>query len=143
MGIRNIEFKSGENPGGVVLIKLGTVAGGKINYYKVDPVYVFTVAYDADYKSTSTVDSERGHTWDFSSSSLNGLEWNTTEQPVPSRNSSHIYVNNSDQNFAQPHVFGTYFKNYFGNKEESGINTGSFFAVSFTLSSEHRVFPLQ
>ena len=122
LGIRNIEFKDGENPGGVVLIKFGTNLGGNINYYKVDPVYVFTVAYDANYKSTSAVEAERGHTWDFSSSSLSGLEWEPTQQNVPKRQNG-IFVNSSDQNFAAAQTFGTYFNNFFANGETNPVTT--------------------
>ena len=124
--IRNITFKDGENPGGVILIKFGTNVGGRINYYKVDPVYVFTVAYDANYHSTSDYAEEvRGHTWDFSSQSLSGLDWEPTQQNVPKRNTNHIFENNN-QNFAIIAPFGTYYNNYFGGGESSGVNTNSF-----------------
>ncbi len=126
--IRNITFKDGENPGGVILIKFGTNLGGTINYYKVDPVYVFTVAYDANYHSTSNVAEElRGHTWDFSSNSLSGLDWEPTQQNVPKRNQNGIFENSSSQYFAQPKAFGTYFNNFFSGGESSGVNSeGSF-----------------
>lgn len=130
LGIKDVTFKDGENPGGVVLIKFGTNVGGNINYYKVDPVYAFTVAYDANYHSTSNYDEEeRGHTWDFSSSSLNGLKWEPTQENVPRLQTvegKQVFVNDDTQNFATAKPFGTYFNNYFGNKEESGINTESF-----------------
>jgi hypothetical protein len=124
LGIKDVTFKDGENPGGVVLIKFGTTLSGTTTYYKADPVYVFTVAYDADYHSTSNyADEERGHTWDFSSSSLNGLEWDPSTG-VPTRNSNGGFDNNS-QNYAQPQVFGTYFNNYFTNGETAPV-TSSF-----------------
>ena len=133
LGIRNIQFKDGENPGGVVLIKFGTNVGGSINYYKVDPVYAFTVAYDANYHSTSSYAEElRGHTWDFSSSSLNGLEWDpTTEVPTRTKdinndNINDVFENITSQNYAEDVSFGTYFNNFFDDGEDSGINQNSF-----------------
>ena len=129
LGIKDVKFKSGENPGGVVLIKFGTTKAGETNYYKVDPVYVFTVAYDANYHSTSNYAEEaRGHTWDFSSSSLNGLDWDTTIG-VPTRNleNDDAFENDPEnQNFAEAQPFGTYFNDYFGNGENSGVNNNSF-----------------
>ena len=127
LGIKDVSFADGENPGGVVLIKFGTRAGGRINYYKVDPVYVFTVAYDANYHSTSNYAEElRGHTWDFSSSSLNGLKWEPTQQNVPKLQNvdgKQIFVNNANQNFATAEPFGTYFNNFFANGETAPVTT--------------------
>ena len=59
LGIRNIVFKSGTNPGGTILIKLGSPSDDAA------PVFAFTIAYDA----------EMGHKWDFSEKSLRGLDW--------------------------------------------------------------------
>ena len=130
LGIRNIKFKDGENPGGVVLIKFGTNAGGEINYYKVDPVYAFTVAYDAAYHSTNQyAEPLRGHTWDFSSTSLRGLDWDPT-QGVPRRtkdinndNINDVFENKTTQNYAPPQSFGTYFNNFFANGETAPVTT--------------------
>ena len=126
LGIKDVTFKDGENPGGVVLIKFGTTLSGTTTYYKADPVYVFTVAYDADYHSTSNYSNDqRGHTWDFTASSLNGLEWDPSTG-VPTRNTDGGFDNIPSQNYAQAEPFGTYFNNYFGGGENSGVNTGSF-----------------
>ena len=134
LGIKDIEFADGENPGGVVLIKFGTTKNGSTTYYKVDPVYVFTVAYDAAYHSDATKfdDDERGHTWDFSSSSLNGLQWDPS-QGVPVRTidsdgdgTNDTFENNYDnnsQNYAAAQTFGTYFNNFFANGETNPVTT--------------------
>ena len=130
--IKNITFKDGENPGGVILIKFGTNVGGTINYYKVDPVYVFTVAYDANYHSTPDVpEAQRGHTWDFTASSLNGLDWNpstgvpTRTKDINNDNINDVFENITSQNYAQAEPFGTYFNNFFTNGETEPV-TSSF-----------------
>lgn len=130
LGIRNIKFKAGANPGGVVLIKFGTNAGGEINYYKVDPVYAFTVAYDANYHSTSNYAEElRGHTWDFSTLTLNGLEWDpSTTVPIRTKDINDdevkdVFENITSQNYAIPKPFGTYFNNFFANGETAPVTT--------------------
>ena len=75
--IRNIVFAEGENPGGTILIKLGDPTNDN------NPVFAYTIAYDASYRSTTwdapirKNDSE-GHTWDFSTNPLRGLKWNNT-----------------------------------------------------------------
>lgn len=74
LGIRKIVFKSGTNPGGTILIKLGSPSDDAA------PVFAFTIAYDANYKSESWTDESRseGHTWDFSTNPLKGLKWENT-----------------------------------------------------------------
>ncbi len=142
--IKDITFKEGENPGGVVLIKFGTYnhSTGKVIYTKDDPVYAFTVSYDANYKSNSTTEAERGHTWDFSSKSLNGLEWNLNNG-VPSPNDEGYYTNVADNisssKFAKKKDFGTYYKNYFNNNlAETGAGHLLWDEMHYTVNGVNR-----
>lgn len=93
--IRNIQYATGDvNKGGVVLIE---ITDDLNSYNRADPVFAFTVAYDASYHSTSTTPEEqRGHTWDFSTKPLDGLKWNTYS------------------NYADVTPFGTYFQDFYG-----------------------------
>lgn len=72
--IRNIQFKSGENPGGTILIKVGNPSDDAA------PVFAYTIAYDASWQPSNWTDNSRtkGHTWDFSTKPLRGLEWTNT-----------------------------------------------------------------
>ena len=72
--IRNITFADGANPGGTILIKLGDPSND------ANPVFAYTIAYDASWKSSSWTDNSRteGHTWDFSTNPLRGLDWTNT-----------------------------------------------------------------
>ena len=93
--IRNIQYATGDvDKAGVVLIE---ITDDTDNYDRTDPVFALTVAYDASYHSTPTTPEEqRGHTWDFSSTPLQGLEWTNYSG----------YADNLE--------FGTYYENYFG-----------------------------
>lgn len=72
--IRDIHFKSGENPGGTILIKVGNPSDDAA------PVFAYTIAYDASWKPSNWTDNSRtkGHTWDFSTKPLRGLKWTNT-----------------------------------------------------------------
>ena len=72
--IKNITFADGVNPGGTILIKLGDPAND------ADPVFAYTIAYDASWQSSNWTDNSRteGHTWDFSTNPLKGLKWENT-----------------------------------------------------------------
>ncbi len=72
--IRNIQFKSGENPGGTILIKVGNPSDDAA------PVFAYTIAYDASWQPSDWTDNSRskGHTWDFSTKPLRGLKWTNT-----------------------------------------------------------------
>ena len=72
--IRNIQFKSGENPGGTILIKVGDPNDD------ATPVFAYTIAYDASWQPSDWTDNKRskGHTWDFSTNPLRGLKWTDT-----------------------------------------------------------------
>ena len=103
--IKDIQFAEGKNPAGVVLIKIGDKSD------RYDPVYAFTVAYSADAQyDDENADGSRGHTWDFSSNSLNGLTWN------------YPYSING----ATSEDLGTYFEDYFNKDlDENKANGGS------------------
>ncbi len=59
--INGITFKSGANPGGTILIKIGSGDSA--------PVFSLTIAYDASWNNGE------GHIWDFSTNPLNHLAW--------------------------------------------------------------------
>ena len=108
--IKDITFATDDNNvyknrGGVILIKVGDVSD------RYDPVYAFTVAYSADPQyDKENADGSRGHTWDFSSNSLNGLTWNSPY----------------DINGATPEDLGTYYEDYFNKDwDENKANGGS------------------
>ena len=93
--IRNIQYATGDvDKAGVVLIE---ITDNLDSYDRTDPVFALTVAYDASYHSTPTTPEEqRGHTWDFTSTPLQGLEWTNYS------------------GYADDLEFGTYYENYFG-----------------------------
>lgn len=72
--ITNITFAEGANPGGTILIKLGDPSND------ANPVFAYTIAYDASWQSSNWEDGNRteGHTWDFSTNPLKGLDWTNT-----------------------------------------------------------------
>lgn len=70
--IRNIQFVSGQNPGGTILIKVGDPTDDAA------PVFAYTIAYDASYNMPEGAARSEGHTWDFSTNPLRGLKWNNT-----------------------------------------------------------------
>ena len=69
--IKNIVFNDADKGGGTILIKIGD---RDVDAY---PVFAYTIAYDASYEPDDWTDESRskGHTWDFSTNPLNGLEW--------------------------------------------------------------------
>ena len=70
--ITNITFAEGKNPGGTILIKLGDPSND------ANPVFAYTIAYDASFNMPEGAVRSEGHTWDFSTNSLKGLKWNRT-----------------------------------------------------------------
>ena len=117
--IKDIKFAEGKNPAGVVLIKIGDKSD------RYDPVYAFTVAYSADAQyDDDNADGSRGHTWDFSTNSLNGLEWTSPY----------------NANGAVATDFGTYFNDYFASGENSGVNSQSLLAreMNYTVNNVQR-----
>lgn len=117
--IKDIQFAEGKNPAGVVLIKIGDKSD------RYDPVYAFTVAYSADAQyDDDNADGSRGHTWDFSTNSLNGLEWTSPY----------------NANGAVASDFGTYFNDYFARGENSGVNSQSLLAreMNYTVNNVQR-----
>jgi len=109
--IDNIDFASEKDKGGTILIKIGEPN------VKSNPVYTLTVAYsgDEDFDGNSGAGT-RGHIWDFSSKSLNGLEWNPNRpNNTPQANNQGIFTNDLTNNskYAKPKDYGHYFANYF------------------------------
>lgn len=70
--IRNIQFVSGQNPGGTILIKVGNPSDDAA------PVFAYTIAYDASFNMPEGAVRSEGHTWDFSTNPLKGLRWTNT-----------------------------------------------------------------
>ena len=115
--IRNITFVDPNKGGGTILIKIGdpNIDG--------DPVFAYTIAYDAGYNEQTlgqdgngtTIKRSEGHTWNFSENPLKALKWNN-------KNSEADVVD-----------FGTYF-NDFANAtkdENTGIPTNGVNDQSF------------
>ena len=70
--ITGVTFAEGTNPGGTILIKLGDPS------IDSNPVFAYTIAYDASFNMPEGAVRSEGHTWDFSTNSLKGLKWNRT-----------------------------------------------------------------
>lgn len=70
--ITNITFAEGTNPGGTILIKLGDPSND------ANPVFAYTIAYDASFNMPEGAVRSEGHTWDFSTNPLKGLDWTNT-----------------------------------------------------------------
>ena len=114
--IRNITFVDPNKGGGTILIKIGdpNIDG--------DPVFAYTIAYDAGYNEQTlgqdgngtTIKRSEGHTWNFSENPLKALQWNN-------KNSEADVVD-----------FGTYFNNFFtAEKDDNGIPTNGVNNQSF------------
>ena len=114
--IRNITFVDENKGGGTILIKIGdpNIDG--------DPVFAYTIAYDAGYNEQTlgqdgngkTIKRSEGHTWNFSENPLKALQWNN-------KNSEADVVD-----------FGTYFNNFFtAEKDDNGIPTNGVNNQSF------------
>ncbi len=82
LGIRNITFANGANPGGTILIKLGSPSND------ANPVFAYTIAYNASWNNG------QGHTWDFSTNPLKGLKWTNTSGQADAVN----FSTSTDQN---------------------------------------------
>ena len=121
--IDGIKFAKDQNPGGTILIKIGDATK------RTDPLYALTIAYSTDPKYDKKVNPQdeqseviRGHIWDFHTSSLQGLEWdlsNNASTPTPTIDSNNdgeyeTFANIDSQNYAQNKLLGTYFANYYG-----------------------------
>ena len=106
--ITKISYKSGANPGGVVLIKVGAPNND------ADPVFALTIAYDASFNKPDGAARSEGHTWNFSENSLHGLKWN----------------NKSGE--ADVTDFGTHFINFAtAEKDDYGVPTNGVNSSSF------------
>lgn len=118
--IDNITFAEDKNPGGVILIKIGDPS------VKSNPVYALTIAYSADEDYDNELgEGIRGHVWDFSSNSLNGLTWNNG-YPTATNQGIFNRENGNDSKYAVATDYGTYFEDYFnGDLDENKTNGGS------------------
>ncbi len=70
--ITGVTFAEGTNPGGTILIKLGDPSNDS------NPVFAYTIAYDASFNMPEGAVRSEGHTWDFSTNTLKGLKWENT-----------------------------------------------------------------
>jgi len=98
--ISNITFVDENKGGGTILLKVGDPNNDG------DPVFAYTIAYNAGYNQPEGAVRSEGHTWDFSTNPLNGLKWNNknAEADVTS--------------------FGTRFNNFAtADKDDNGIPT--------------------
>ena len=98
--ISNITFVDENKGGGTILLKIGDPNNDG------DPVFAYTIAYNAGYNQPEGAVRSEGHTWDFSTNPLNGLKWNNknAEADVTS--------------------FGTRFNNFAtADKDDNGIPT--------------------
>lgn len=110
--IDQIEFAGDKDQGGTILIKIGEPD------VKSNPVYTLTIAYSGnpDFDGNSGTGT-RGHIWDFSSKSLDGLEWNPNRPAnTPQANPQGVFTNDlsNTSKYAKTKDYGHYFANYFG-----------------------------
>ena len=150
--IDGIEFASGKNPGGTILIKIGDPES------KTAPLYALTIAYSTDpqYNGENglTGDDGRGHIWDLTTNSLNGIKWDLdayVKSEAPQYNTT---FTTSTGGYATPAPYGTYFKNYYANeasianfsnsddvlkwfKDNNKINTGSLLEEEIDYPDHH------
>lgn len=106
-----------KNPGGTILIKIGNPED------KSEPLYTLTIAYSAEqkYDEGNTV-AGRGHIWDFSTNSLQGLTWGLNQAQItagqsftyPQADTDGKFYNPGDGGYAVERNLGNYFSNYFG-----------------------------
>lgn len=106
-----------KNPGGTILIKIGNPED------KSEPLYTLTIAYSAEQKyDEGNTDARRGHTWDFSTNSLQGLTWGLNQAQItagqtftyPQADTDGKFYNPGDGGYAVEKNLGNYFSNYFG-----------------------------
>lgn len=97
--IDGIKFAKDKNPGGTILMKLGNTKK------RSSPVFALTIAYSTDPKYDEQQGSGiRGHVWDYSTYSLNGLTWDTTNgKPTPA---NEVFTSN-DTKYAVVTNYGT------------------------------------
>lgn len=106
--IRNITFVDENKGGGTILIKIGDPN------IDANPVFAYTIAYDAAYNPSEvgqdingkTITRSEGHTWNFSDQPLKGLRWSNKNAE------------------ADEAIFGPYFNNFAtADKDENGVPT--------------------
>ena len=151
--IDGIQFASNKNPGGTILIKIGNPE------LKTSPLYALTIAYSTDPKyngeNGKTGDDGRGHTWDLTTNSLYGMEWDLEHDDyVKSEAPYETPFTTSTGGYATPTPYGTYFKDYYANeasianysstddvlnwfKNNNKINTGSLLEEEIDYPDHH------
>ena len=111
--IDNIVYAENENPGGTILIKIGDPED------KSEPLYTLTIAYSADERyDENNEDAGRGHIWDYSTTSLQGLTWEneTYNSSIPAENGTYSKIfSNTEGGYAVEKNLGPYFNDYFGD----------------------------
>ena len=114
--IKDITFVDENKGGGTILIKIGDPN------IDADPVFAYTIAYDAGYNPSEvgqdingeTITRSEGHTWNFSDKPLKGLKWS----------------NKNAQ--ADEAAFGPYFNNFAtAEKDANGVPTNGVNENSF------------
>ncbi len=113
--IDNIVFANRENPGGTILIKIGNPSD------KSEPLYTLTIAYSAD-EQYDKAGAPRGHVWDFSTTSLQGLTWENETYNSSEASAQGTYskvFSNTESGYAVEKDLGHYFNNYFGENLSS------------------------
>ena len=124
--IRNITFVDENKGGGTILIKIGNPN------IDADPVFAYTIAYNAGYNEKvlgqdgngATVKRSEGHTWNFSDQPLKGLKWNNK---------------NSE---ADEVVFGPYFNNFAtADKDGEGVPTNGVNSNSLLYEEMNKTNP--
>ena len=124
--IKDITFVDENKGGGTILIKIGDPN------IDADPVFAYTIAYDAGYNPSQvgqdingeTITRSEGHTWDFSEKPLKGLKWS----------------NKNAQ--ADEAVFGPYFNNFAtADKDANGVPTNGVNSNCFLYEEMNKTNP--
>lgn len=104
--IKDITFvDENVDKGGTILIKIDDAT------VKKNPVYTLTIAYSGDPKFDGNSGANtRGHIWDYSTKSLNGLKYDASVVSQTGEQGGRKFYT---ENAAQPEDYGHYFANYF------------------------------
>ena len=127
--IRNISFVDADKGGGTILIKVGD----KNN--DADPVFAYTIAYNANYKSknenvgtdinNNVIYRSEGHTWNFSDRPLVGLKWNNKNAEADEAEFG-PYFNNFKADFDSGNLNSEGLPNGYNVNDENTFNKNSF-----------------
>ena len=133
--IDGIEFADGKDKGGTILIKIGKPD------VKSNPVYVLTIAYSTDPQfdrnEANAGDDNRGHVWNYSIKSLEGLDWNPEGPNKPRPDAQGVFTNDLTDNskYAKTKDYGHYFADYFA-ADISGYSSADEVFGALTPSGE-------